>query len=308
MKIVQTLNTISKAVAKNSPAIFTVVGIVGLGATSVFAYKSAKKVEVIVEKIEAERTKEEFVMSIEDTYLTKGVPITHAIKEDYEKAKAELKPFNRFEVVKDIAGAVALPVVLGLGSVTCIALSYHIQNNRILNLGAALATATAERAYYNNKFKKEYGEEAYSKFTTPVNHTSKTVTQADGTEKTFEDVQKEVIPSLHGEWFDKSSEYTKDDHNYNLAYISSINEKMDLRLFRKGSLLMNEVFDGLGLPRTRAGAVMGWTTGTGFNLYPETTWCFNEATGECDIPQIYIKWTQPKNIFNDIEFDSSKGL
>ena len=54
-QVVLGLNTVSKTVAKNSPVLLTVGGVVGLGATAYFSYKSAKKVETIVENIEDKR-------------------------------------------------------------------------------------------------------------------------------------------------------------------------------------------------------------------------------------------------------------
>ena len=56
MKLIKARRAITKAtmaISKKSPLILTVVGIAGVGATAYFAYKSAKKVEVIVESIEA---------------------------------------------------------------------------------------------------------------------------------------------------------------------------------------------------------------------------------------------------------------
>ena len=269
-QVVLGLNKVSKTVAKNSPVLLTVGGVVGLGATAYFSYKSAKKVETIVENIEDKRA--------------------HEIEVD------------RLEVVKDIAGAVALPVVVGIASVTCIALSYRIQNNRIVSLGAALATATAEQVYFERKFRRDYGEDEYRKFRTPVSRQMVKGVNEDGEEVEEEVVTKDEQASLTGIWFDKSSEYTRDDHDYNQEFIRQAEDKLQRKLFMKGTMLMNEMNDILGLPRTKFGGVMGWTAGSGFGLHRTVTVIKDPKTGEMR-PEIYIQWTRPKNVFDTVEYE-----
>ena len=270
MKIVQTLNRIGKTVAKNSPVLLTVGGVVGLGATAYFSYKSAKKVETIVEDIEDKRA--------------------HEVEVD------------RLEVVKDVAGAVALPVVVGIASVTCIALSYHIQNNRIVSLGAALATATAEQVYFERKFRRDYGNEEYDKFKTPVKREMVKTVNGDGEEREVEEVSKEEHASLNGIWFDKSSEYARDDHSYNQEFIRKAEEKIVRKLFVKGTVTMNELNDVLGLERSKFGGVMGWSAGSGFGLHQTVTVIKDPKTGEMR-PEIYIQWTRPKNVYDTVEYE-----
>ena len=55
MTFKQKLKDTGRALSKNSPTIFTGLGIVGLGATAYFAYKSRDGVEEIVEGIEEAR-------------------------------------------------------------------------------------------------------------------------------------------------------------------------------------------------------------------------------------------------------------
>lgn len=302
-KITQTFTSIGRTLGKNAPIILTIGGVVGLGATAVFSYKAAKKVEVIVEGIESSR------MYVEELELLEAAPNRTEKEEKYlEDLRLTVVPVDRFEVAKNLAGAVALPVATGVGSIAMIILSYQIQNNRIVNLAAALATASAERVFYNNKFKKEYGEAEYERFHTPTERTMNNVTNAKGVEEVIETTTKADVPSIHGEWFDKSSEYAKDDHDYNLSFIRNAESGLQLRMFRKGFLLQNEVNEALGLPRTRAGALLGWSTATGFDIFPQTTNCFNKVTGELD-PQIYVKWTTPTYIYETVEYEiGANGL
>lgn len=302
-KIVNTLSTVSRTVGKHSPLLLTLTGVVGLGATAVFSYKAAKKVEVIVDKVEQSRSLEEDILSLEQIS-----PKDRTDEEEIHLFEAQqiFVPVNRMEIAKDLIGAVALPVTTGALSIAAIALSYHIQNNRIVNLAAALATATAEQQFYRAKYKAVHGEEEYNKFMQPTATEKRTIVDSKGKEKEVEATVKSEVPSMHGEWFDKSSEYVRDDHDYNMAYVRSISENLELRMFRKGFLLMNEAYDALGLERTRAGALLGWSTREGFNIVPEVTYCLDQETGET-LPQIYMKWTTPKYIYDQVEFEAARG-
>lgn len=271
-KIVQTFHKVSLEVSKNSPAIFTVLGVVGLGATAVFSYKAAKKVEVIVEHIEEVNADEELEL-------------------------------DKVEVGKDIIGALALPVATGAASIACIILSYNIQNNRIAGLAAALGTATAEHRYYKEKMKEELGEKKYNDIMKPTKVVERETEDKNGKVKKSKAEVRQNVPSLHGLWFDQSTEYASDDHDYNMAFINSVANELDVRMFRRGFLLLNEVYEGLGFERTRAGALIGWTTSgeSRFDIETSVTQCEVEANGAKE-PQIYVHWTEPEYIFDKVEY------
>lgn len=268
-KLTRTFGNVSRTVGKHSPLILTVAGVVGLGATAVFSYKASKKVEVIVDEME-----------------------------EIQEAGLE---FDRVDIGKKVIGAVALPVVTGALSITAIGLSYHIQNNRLGALAAALATSTAEQVFFKAKYEKEHGKEAAQQFYQPTEQVTRTIKNDDGKETDIvEDLRKE-IPSTHGAWFDKSTEYASDDHAYNMQFIRTIEDSVQLKMFGTGWLRMNELFDRLGLERTRAGELLGWSAADDFNLDTIVTNTYNDATGEFE-PQIYIKWSQPKYIYDNVDY------
>ena len=51
--------------------------------------------------------------------------------------------------------------------------------------------------------------------------------------------------------------WTKDPE-YNLMFLKNIQDYCNYLLKTKGHLFLNEVYDKLGIPRTKAGAVVGW--------------------------------------------------
>lgn len=296
-KIMNSLHKAGMTVSKHSPLLLTIGGVAGLGATAWYSYKAAKKVEVIVEDLEEARSIEE----TRDHILNIPEGARTLAEEESLEALMDVPPVNRFEVARDIAGAIALPVTLGIASIGCITLSYYILNNRNNMLAAALGTAIAEHTYYRNRIREEYGEERERELHTPQRPTKRTV-KVNGKDKEVEANEREYPRTIHGEWFDKSSEYTADDHSYNLAFIKSVEAKLDLRLFQRGHLLLNEVYDALGFERTRAGATLGWTTGSGFALETNVTNAWSNETDFVE-PQIYVTWTAPKNVYDKVDYE-----
>lgn len=265
MKIKQLFNTTKMAVKKNSPAILTTVGVVGLGVTAYLAYKSREKVELVVADIEEKRANEEEV--------------------------------DNLEVAKGIAEAVYLPVLVGTASVVAILASYRIQSRRVSTLASALLAQQTHNAFIEKKYKETHGEEAYSKFMAPVTQEINEEVDAKGrVKKTATDIKNEIDKSV-GQWYSDSLEYVSDDHTYNMAFIDSVEEKLQTILFQRGSLLLNEVLDALGFERIRAGALLGWTTADSFNLEKHVVNVNNE--GE----QIWVRWARPRYIYDEVEFN-----
>lgn len=259
------LSKSGRVLAKNSPLILTGLGIVGLGATAVLAYRSAKKVETIMDDIE------------------------------------ESEEVDKKSMVINISKAVALPAFVGLASVTALGASYYIMNNRVLNLSAALSSAVAEHEYYRRKYAEENGEEKAAEFDTRVHEEIKKVVDKNGKEKEKKQKVKDTKDSLYGEWFDKSSEYASDDFSYNQEYIRSVEGHIQNMLFRRGYVLMNEVRDALGFERNRAGALVGYSSTDNFFLGQQIVQITDEETGELR-PEIYVKFPKAHYIYDTIDY------
>jgi Family of unknown function (DUF6353) len=273
MTIKQTFRKVGFQVAKHSPAIFTGVGVVGLGATAYLAYKTRDKVEAIVTDIEERRDNGE--------------------------------PVSKMEVVKDFVEATYLPITVGALSVASILMSHKIQRKRILTLSGVLAAEQARNVYFEKKYRKEHGDEAYVKFVTPTDEIDHVEIGKGGKEKiTVKEVKKDIDHTI-GQWYDESSEYTSDDHVYNVAYIDSVNERMQTLLFQRGSLLLNEVREALGFERIRAGALLGWTTQDSFEIEKVLTRMFDETVNE-DKDEIFVTWSRPRYIYEEVDLNGGR--
>lgn len=297
MKFIQGLNKVAKGFSKNSPLILTVTGVIGIGATAVLAYKSRSRVEAIIEEVEETRKDEERInelIDLQDRLTDEEETELSYLQENYV-------PVSKAVVIRDLAGAVALPVVTGVASLACVTLSWYIMNNRLLTVSGALATATAEHVYYKRKVADRFGEEVERELSTPVHKVEAEYTDEKGKKKTGEVNVKDTLESLEGRWFDESMEYTSDDFSYNKAFVESVAEKLGVQFMNRGFLTLNQVYDALGFPRSRAGALMGWS-GAGFAIDTQVVHTLDKETGFLE-PQLYVKWPRPHYIYDTMELD-----
>ena len=302
MKIKSLFAKTTKVIAKNAPLGLTVAGVLGLGATAYLSFKSAKRLEEITDDLENKRAIKEDKEAMETKIHDEGIDsLSDQDKSYWEEVKDHDVEVNRAVVIRNVAGAFAAPAITGTLSICAITLSYMLMNNRVKGLASALATASAESYYYHKKYENQYGQEEAKRFYTPTTETNQIVDDENG--KQVKAVKKsEGTGDLYGEWFDKSENYAADDHTYNKAFITSVEEKMSNKLFRKGYLVLNDLKDSLGFERDRSGAVVGWTAGDSWHLDVKTVMVANEETGEHE-PQIYIHWPAPKYIYDNIEYE-----
>lgn len=292
-----------KLAAKHSPLALTVTGVIGLGATAYLAYKSAHKIEAITDDLEErQRTAERMDDIIEEIQAAKeadpyevDMDHLHEIRSELEDLESDFKPVDRRETIYRLGKAVAAPVATGVLSVCAIALSYYIQNNRILNLAASLATATAENAFFEKKYRETYGDDKYEEFVTP---TEEQEIEQNGKSKK---VKVQAKKDGNGRWFSESNEYASDDHDYNRQFIRTVEDRMQDKLFRNGYLVLNDVLDQLGFERSRAGALAGWSVENDFKLSQVVSNITDPDTGEMTA-QIYVSWPKPRYIYDDVSY------
>lgn len=64
--------------------------------------------------------------------------------------------------------------------------------------------------------------------------------------------------SRYARFYDESSPNWSSHPEYNLMFLLSEQQFANEKLKARGHLLLNDVYEALGLPRTKAGAVVGW--------------------------------------------------
>lgn len=280
---------------KYSPEILLGLGIVGTGAAVYKTYKAAPVVNNILTNYNDE--KENYETAQQDLVDGKISAETFA----------EVEVPNKKLMIKEIASEVALPVILAAGSIFCFIKGYSIQRNRILGLSGALATTMRDYKDFKDKVKVEIGDKKFKELTQPVKDKEIVTTDDKGKEKKV--VEKVAVNKslMDGFWFSESEEYASDNHEYNLQFVDSIISQLELVAFNKNGLIMNEALESFAMPKTRQGALLGWGGDSSFNIEKEIYYIVNEETGVRE-PQIYIHWSAPKYIYEDVSYDAAYYL
>lgn len=233
---------------KYSPQILIGVGIVGVGVAGVLACKATLKVEDVVKKAEEgkqaakdlkhEKTAEEY----SSTQYNKDIAGVYG------------------EFAWDLAKLYGPALTLAGLSIGCIVTAHGIQNRRIVALGAAYKASEQTIAELRKRIADEFGEDAER----DIRHGVKTevVKNEDGTEETVVSSVDPLGVSMYARFFDETNKNWNKDPEYNLVFLRGQEEYANQRLRTRGHVFLNEIYDALGMPRSKAGQQVGWALST----------------------------------------------
>ena len=120
---------------------------------------------------------------------------------------------------------------------------------------------------YRNNVIERFGEEIDKELRFGLQEGTIEETSTDDEGKTKK--SKKKVKTIDGEkdlndysdyarFFDASSQHWEKDSEYNLMFLNATQMAMNDRLKAVGHLFLNEVYDELDIPRTKAGQVVGW--------------------------------------------------
>jgi len=235
-------------VRSNSPAILFAVGVAGVVGTVVLACKATLKVEELLDEHQTllEMTKSD---RFEKEYTD----------EDRKKDQVLLHLKTAGKLVKLYAPA----LIVGVVSVSALTGSHIVLTRR--NMAVTAAYAGLEKAFqqYRNRVIGEYGDNKDYKFKHGLG--VKDVQAIEGDQV----VLKQVVSfdpnqfSVYARFFDEQNQNWMKEDEYNFMFLRSVQNHMNDRLRAYGHVFLNDVYDALGIPRSRAGAVVGWVLGHG---------------------------------------------
>ena len=252
-KLTRTLNRVGLKLKKHSPEILVVTGVVGTVASAVMACKATTKIdEVLAEtKDNIDKTKD---------YAEKKGFSEKYTEEDYKKDLTIFYARGGLELVKLYAPSVAL----GALSITAILSGHNVLRKRNVALAAAYATVEKGFKEYRGRVVERFGEELDREL--KYNIKAKEVEETTINEKTGEEkVTKKTVNvadpnkySTYARFFDDGCAGWTKDPEYNLMFLKNQQRYANDLLKSRGHLFLNEVYDMLGIPRTKAGQVVGW--------------------------------------------------
>lgn len=71
-------------------------------------------------------------------------------------------------------------------------------------------------------------------------------------------VEDKRSPSMYARFFDEGCPGWQKDSEYNLIFLKTQQVYANDLLRKRGHLFLNDIYDMLGIPRTKAGQVVGW--------------------------------------------------
>lgn len=235
-------------VRKHSPEILLVTGIVGVVAGAVMACKATTHVDEIIAETHEELDKVDL----------------HVKPQKIDYAKAYVNCGLKF--VKLYGPSVAV----GGAGIACLIGSHGILNKRYLGTTAAYGALQEAYKRYQNNVRAAVGEEVEKnirlglteKGDIPVEEVKEDgevlITPSKGVI-----VNPAINASPYCVFFDESSKEWTKNSEYNKMVLMAKQQVANEMFNAQGHLFLNEVYDMIGVPRTQAGAVVGWIKGAG---------------------------------------------
>ena len=240
---------------KHSPEILVVSGVVGTVVSAVMACKATTKVNDILEETKAQ---------VEQVHQVLDDPEVTEERYSDEDSKKDLAIIYAQTGVK-LAKLYAPSVILGALSITSILASNNILRKRNVALAAAYTAIDKGFKEYRGRVVERFGEEVDRelKYGLKAKKITETVVGEDGKK---EKVKKEITVlddgvesySDYARFFDDGCAGWQKDAGYNLMYLRAQQNYANDKLVAQGHLFLNDVYDMLGIPRTKAGQIVGW--------------------------------------------------
>lgn len=244
--ITRAINKAGFQLKKHSPEILIITGVVGAVTSVIMACKATMKLNDTLSD-----TKEK----INDF---------HDMEEEYteEEGKKTLTLIYS-KAALDVVKLYGPSMVLGGLSLTAILTSNNILRKRNVALAAAYTAVDKGFKEYRGRVIERFGEELDKelKYNIKSKEVERTVVHEDGTETVGKEVIELVDPnsySPYARFYDDGCAGWTKDPGANLMFLRMQQDAATKRLVKEGFLLLNDVYDMLGIPRSKEGMVIGW--------------------------------------------------
>ena len=250
----RTFNKIGIKFKKHSPEILIAAGVVGTVTSAVMACKATTKLNDILEE-----SKE----SIEQIHHATEHP--EELSQEYtpEDGKKDLAIVYTQSALK-VAKLYAPSVALGILSITAIITSNNILRKRNIALAAAYTAVDKSFKEYRGRVVERFGKELDRELR--YNIKAKEIEETVIDEKTGK--EKKVKKTVNVSGLDNYSDYAKffdescagwsKDPEQNLFFLKRQQDYANDLLKAKGYLFLNDVYEMIGIQRTKAGQCVGW--------------------------------------------------
>lgn len=227
---------------KHSPAIMFGAGVVGVAGTVILACRATLRVEEVLNESDKKRAQ-----------INELTHVNYS-ERDRKKDNVYLSIQTMAQVTKLYAPAAGLGVI-SIGLLT----GSHITLTR-RNVATTAAYAAVKESFddYRHRMREEVGEERELEIYRRVE------------ERDIHDTKKGVVskekyinpgggpPSPYSALFDQHNPNWNELPEYNMLFLRGVQLWANQQLHARGHLLLNDVFDALGMDRSKVGCVVGW--------------------------------------------------
>lgn len=260
MKVKEIINSVSYnahrigfKIKKASPEIMVVAGVVGVVTSTVMACKATTKVNDILEETRKQ---------VDDVHNVLDSDVVSEDEYNNDDAKKDLAIIYTQTGVKLIK-LYAPSVIVGALSITGILASHKILKKRNVALTAAYATIDRSFKEYRGRVVERFGKELDRelRYNIKAQEIEEKTVDKDGNETIEKKTISVVDPNMYSDYariFDNGSMGWTKDPEYNLMFLKLQQNQANDRLRAQGYLFLNDVYDMLGIPRTKAGQIVGW--------------------------------------------------
>ena len=250
-KATRLLSSTQYQIKKHSPEILMVAGITGTIVGTVLACKATTKVSEIMEE------KNKLVEDVHTCLNDKEIEYT---EEDSKKDLTIIYAQTGVKLFKLYSPSIGV-MILSFASIIA---GHKILKKRNIAIAAAYAAIDKGFKQYRKNVIEEFGESVDQQMRFGLK--SKEVKKKDKDGKTVKETEYYIDPdsnpldsiSEYARFFDATSNNFEKDPEYNMMFLRRQQDYANEMLKSRGHLFLNEVYDLLDIPRSRAGQVVGW--------------------------------------------------
>ena len=242
-------------IKKHSPEILVAAGIgTGIVATIVACKQTIKANDIVAEARKS-------LQNIEDV---KELAANNEVEYTEENEQEDRKTIG-MQVAVGMIKTYALPVGLGILSITCILAGHHILKKRNVALAAAYSALSTDFMNYRKRVVDKYGKDVDFMLKNGLEKQIIANRVVDPETGEVKETKEEVLTyegdklSQYARVFDEvgSTQWTPSaDHNR--AFLLMEQNYFNERIRTRGYIFLNEVYERLGFRPTKAGSVVGW--------------------------------------------------
>ena len=248
----RTFNRAGLKLKKHSPEIMVTAGVIGVVASAVMACKATTKASSIADEMKEEMDKIHKAADMVDEEIYS--------EEDLKKDTSIVYIQTGVKFAKLYGPSIAF----GALSITSILVGHNILRKRNLALAAAYTAIDTSFKAYRGRVVERFGKELDKelRYNIKAKEVEETVIdEKTGKEKVVKKTIDVVDPNEYSDYarfFDDGCNGWSKDPEFNLMFLKQQQSYANDLLKSRGHLFLNEVYDLLGIQRTKAGNIVGW--------------------------------------------------